>query len=120
MAALSSGTRLRRTTRNWRRSSVLETAGPERSFFSPREQESLTVSTAAVRSGVEEDIFSLGGIALGLVQQAQTFHQQSLGVQRCRFLRRLAVEIDLETAVGPAQHFEDCFIAGDGTIGRVL
>src|SRR5205807_863948 len=45
----------------WRHSA---TAGPDRSERSPWAEESLTVSTTAVRaSGVEEDIFRLRGIA---------------------------------------------------------
>src|SRR5882757_7136637 len=120
MAAASSETTLRRTTRNFRRSSASATAGPERSVFSPREHESLTVRTAAVRSGVEEDIFSLGGIALRLVQLAQAFHQQTLRVQGRSFLGSFSVEVDLEAAIGPAQDFEDCLIARDRTIRRVF
>src|SRR5882672_2688667 len=121
MAAISSGTMLRTTTRNLRRSSVSATAGPEMSVFSPREQESLTVRTAAVvRSGVEEDIFSLGCIPLGLVQLAQPFHQQTLGVQSSCFLGGLTVEVHLEIAFGPAQNFEDRLVAGDGAIRGVL
>jgi hypothetical protein len=59
---------------------VSATAGPERSTRSPRAQESLTVTTAAVEvSGVEEDIFfflpGLSGVPLGLIQEAQAFHQ---------------------------------------------
>src|SRR5437870_2275357 len=121
MAALSSGTTLRTTTRNWRRSRVSATAGPERSVFSPREQESLTVRTAAVvRSGVEEDIFSLGGVPVGFIQLAQPFHQQSLGIQSCCFFGGLTVEVNLEVAVGPAQNFEDRLVAGDGAVRGVL
>src|SRR5882672_6093977 len=120
MAAVSSGTTLRTTTRNLRRSRVSDTAGPERSFFSPREQESLTVRTAAVRSGVEEDIFSLGGVALRLVQLAQPFHQQTLRIQSGCFFRRLSVKVHLEAAIGPAQNFEDGLIPSDGTIRGVL
>src|SRR5882724_12354070 len=103
MAALSSGTTLRTTTRNLRHSKVSATAGPERSVFSPREQESLMVRTAAVvRSGVEEDIFSLGCIPVGLVQLSQPFHQQTLGIQSGGFFGCLSVEVNLEIAVGPA------------------
>src|SRR5882724_216245 len=121
MDAISSGTMLRATTRNLRRSKVSATAGPERSVFSPREHESLTVRTAAVvRSGVEEDIFSLGRVPVGFVQLAQSFHQQTLGVQRCCFLGGLSVEVNLEVAVGPAQNFEDRLVAGDGAIRGVF
>src|SRR6266850_7857951 len=121
MAGLSSGTTLRRITRNLRRSRVSATAGPERSVFSPREQESLMVRTAAVvRSGVEEDIFSLGRVPVGSVQLAQSFHQQTLGVQGRGFLGSFSVEINLEVAVCPAQNFEDRLVAGDGAIRGVL
>src|SRR5277367_6756719 len=89
------------------------TAGPERSARSPRAQESLTVTTAAVRpSGVEEDIFffllwfSAVAVALRFVELAQAFHQQTLGVQLGGLLRRLAFKSDFEVSIGPAQDFE--------------
>src|SRR5271170_5690781 len=88
------------------------TAGPERSARSPRAQESLTVMTAAVRpSGVEEDIFffllgRFSAVPLRFVELAQTFHQQSLGVQVGGLLGRLAFKIDLEVSVRPAQNFK--------------
>src|SRR5438477_3505724 len=85
IAVSSSGTMSRATTRNlcfWR---AAATAGPLRSSRSPREEESLTVMTAAVSSGVEEDIFFLGlitaSVAVRFVKQAQAFHQQSLRIE---------------------------------------
>src|SRR5258706_106124 len=116
----SSGTTLRRTTRNFRRSSASATAGPDRSVFSPRAHESLTVRTAAVRSGVEEDIFSLGGVTLRLVQLAQAFHQQPLRIQGRRFLGGFSIEVDLKAPISPPQHFEDRLIASDRTICGVF
>src|SRR5215471_15389701 len=102
----SSATRLRRTTRNLCRSRASATAGPLWSVFSPREHESLTVSTVAVpRSGVEEDIFPLSRVALRFVEQAQALHQKALRVQRGGLLRGLAFEVDLEVSVRPAQNF---------------
>src|SRR6266446_3890983 len=120
MRDASSETTLRRRTRNFRRSSASATAGPETSVFSPRAHESLTVRTAAVRSTVEEDIFSLGGVALRLIQLAQAFHQQALCVQGRRFLGSFSVEVDLKASIGPAQNLEDRFVASDRTISRVL
>src|SRR5215470_20243008 len=97
------------------------TAGPPRSGFSPREHESLTVSTAAVtRSGVEEDIFPLGRVALRFVEQPQSFHEQALCIQRGRLLRGLAFEVDLEISIGPAENFEYGLIARNRAIGRML
>src|ERR1700693_1908268 len=108
----------------WR---ISATAGPERSARSPRAEESLTVSTAAVitsevrTSGVEEVIFRFfpgvpAFIAFGFVQHAQTFHQQALSVQGGGLLAGLAFEVDLEIAAGPAQHLEDRGIASERTI----
>src|SRR5271167_3781179 len=94
----------------FRRSSP--TAGPETSARSPRAQESLTVMTAAVRpSGVEEDIFFFllrfsAAIALCLIELAQAFHQQALGVQLGSLLGGLAFEVDFKVSVGPAQDLE--------------
>src|SRR5271154_6896404 len=85
------------------------TAGPERSARSPRAQESLTVTTAAVRpSGVEEDIFffllgRFSAVALRFVELAQAFHQQALRIQLGALLRRLAFEVDFKVSVRPAQ-----------------
>src|SRR5678815_1141855 len=102
------------------------TAGPERSCFSPRAQESLTVSTAAVNgSTVEEDIFfgipfGLPGIALRFIEQAQPFHQQALGIQLGALFGGLPVEVHLEVAVGPAQDFENGLVADERTVNGVL
>src|SRR5271163_4380252 len=93
------------------------TAGPERSARSPRAQESLTVTTAAVisfgiePSGVEEDIFffllgRFSAVPLCLVELAQAFHQQALGIQVSSLLRRLAFEVDFKVSIRPAQDFE--------------
>src|SRR5208337_4259842 len=72
-------------------------------------------------SGIEENIFTLGRlVALRLVQQAQAFHEQALGIERRRFLGRLAVEIDLEVSLGPAEHFEDRFVACNRAIDGVF
>src|SRR5271170_7471903 len=137
------------TTRKPNFPSVSLTAGPERSTRSPREQESLTVTTAAVKltgasltgSTIEEDIFFLfstgaatrsrtarrrrtrsrkarcrrrsarsgsacagtvllnafrAALALRLVEQAQTLHQQALGVELGGFLIGLALEVEFE------------------------
>src|SRR5579862_7794006 len=123
----SSATTLRTTTSNLRRSSAFATAGPERSAFSPREQESLTVNTAArvpatfKASRVEKDIFTLGRcVALRLVEQPQALHQQPLRIQGCRFLPRLPVEIHLKISVGPTQHFENRLVPCRRTIHGVL
>src|ERR1700687_2994831 len=125
MAALSSATISVATTEKFLCSRIAATAGPERFFRSPRADESLTVRTAAVDllllaaepSGVEEDIFlfflGVSVIALGLVEHAQAFHQQALGVQRGGLLAGLAFKIDLETASGPAQHLEHGLVAGE-------
>src|SRR5271156_44951 len=116
MADCSSETISVPTMENFLFLSASATAGPERSARSPRAQESLTVSTAAVHasgagSGVEEDIFfflpTLAGIPLGFVQQAQSFHQQTLGVQGSGLLGGLALEVEFEVALGPAQDFEN-------------
>src|SRR5205085_8653952 len=120
MTAISSGATLRSTTRNFRRSRASATAGPDRSDFSPREQESLTVRTAAVHSGVEEDIFSLGRVPVRFVELPQPFHQQTLSVEGGCFFGGLAVEVYLEAAVGPAQNLEHSFIAGYGSVLCVL
>src|SRR5262252_7564707 len=118
---ISSATMERTATGKFRPSSSSATAGPETSDFSPREQESLTVRTAAaIGSGVEEDIFSLGRVAVRLVEQAQPFHQQALSVESSRLLRGLSVKVDFEIALSPAQHFENRFVSGDRTVGRVL
>src|SRR5215469_15799566 len=120
MTAVSSGTISRRSSLNWCRSSAFATAGPDASGFSPREQESLTVRTAARTSGVEEDIFALScGVALRFVQQPQPFHEQTLGVQGRGLLGRLSFEIDLEISFRPAQHLEHGLITGDRSIGRM-
>ena len=55
-----------------------------------------------------------------LVQLAQSFHQQTLGVQGCGFLGGLSVEVNLEATLGPAQNFEDRLVAGDGAICGVF
>src|SRR5260370_1741858 len=91
---------------------ISATAGPERSARSLRDAESLTVRTAAVRtSGVEEDIFLffLGAavVTLGFVEHAQAFHQQALGVECGSLFFGFAFEVNLATAAGPAQDFED-------------
>src|ERR1700685_348842 len=93
------------------------TAGPETSVRSPLAQESLTVTTAAVKvsgvetrtsSGIEEDIFfllfgfSAAAVTLRLIELAQAFHQQALSVQLGGLLRRFAFEIDFKVSVRPA------------------
>src|SRR2546426_12079260 len=106
MAGRSSGTISVATTEKWRFLRTLATAGPERSACAPRAEESLIVRTAAVRaSGVEEDIFfflCFPAIPVGLIEQAQAFHQQALRVQRGGLLCGLAFEVDLEIAPCPA------------------
>src|ERR1700690_3525006 len=149
------------TTRKPCPTSTSATAGPERSARSPRAQESLTVTTAAVKgvaigaedsgSVVEEDIFLLflaltsawtwnarayhaatrartGGrnlgiaacafllnlgspVALRLIQQAQPFHQQALGIELRSFLIGGALEVEFEIAAGPAQNPEHGWIS---------
>src|SRR5580692_1939894 len=115
------------------------TAGPETSARSPLAQESLTVMTAAVislsvepgvegsgvkLSGVEEDIFFLlfgfsAAVPLRLVQLAEAFHQQALGVQLGALLGRLAFEIDLEVSIRPAQNLEHGRIPNQRAISGV-
>src|ERR1700733_7612726 len=102
IAAWSSATIFVATTENLRRLSAPTTAGPERSARSPRAEESLTVRTAAVtRSGVEEDIvffllrLHVALVALGFVEQAQTFHQQTLRVQLGGLFGGFAFEVHL-------------------------
>src|SRR2546425_6254664 len=123
MAGRSSGTVSVATTEKWRFLRTLATAGPERSARSPRAEESLTVRTAAVRaSGVEEDIFfflCFPAIPSGLIEQAQAFHQQALRVQRGGLLCGFSVEVDLEVACRPAQNFEHCSVASQGSISCV-
>src|SRR5215469_6587512 len=115
MAPSSSGTIARETTRKFFFSRASATAGPPRSARSPREEESLTVTTAAVSSGVEEDIFFLGlfaaTVAVRFVEQAQAFHQQSLRVELGARLRRLAFEVELEITARPAQNLKHCLVA---------
>src|SRR5579864_2165517 len=96
IADSSSGTTSRAAMRKPFFSRAAATAGPPRSSRSPRADESLTVITAAVKSGVEEDIFFLGlisGITVGFVEQPQTFHQQSLSVELGAGFGGLAFEI---------------------------
>src|SRR5947207_15085433 len=100
------------------------TAGPERSDRSPRADESLTVSTAAVRlSAVEEDIFffphSPAALAFGFVEHAEPFHQQPLSVERSGMLRSLSFKVDLKIPAGPAQDFKNSRVAGQRSIRRV-
>src|SRR5580658_10464065 len=111
------------TTRNPSFFKTSTTAGPETSTRSPRAQESLTVTTAAVSTAgpgfpcdeasiVEEDIFFLfpppaASVSLRFVQQAQALHEQALGVELGGFLIGLAFEVQFEVAAGPAQNFED-------------
>ena len=101
---------------------------------SPFAQESLTVSTAAVRIsvgclilgfqfglGVEEDIVFLGHgrvafVAIGFIQQAQAFHQQALSIEGSALLCGLAFEVHLEVAAGPAQYFEHGCVSGNFAI----
>src|ERR1700727_1810175 len=157
----SSGTTSRTATRKPCLSRNCETAGPDRSCRSPRAQESLTVTTAAVSStgsAIEEDIFlfltfgpsrSLCGsrnrgrsrtgsdrrcschrrrfglsftatVALRFVEQPQTFHQQSLGVELSRLFVGLPFKIELEISPGPTQHFENCGVSYQRAVGRVL
>src|SRR5947207_8635671 len=100
------------------------TAGPERSDRSPRADESLTVSTAAVRlSAVEEDIFffprSPAALAFGFVEHAEPLHQQALGVERSGLLRSLSFKVDLKIPASPAQNFKNSGVAGQGSIRRM-
>src|SRR5271170_5555295 len=100
------------------------TAGPETSARSPRAHESLTVITAAVRlSGVEEDIFFFlrwfPAVPLRLVELAQTFHQQALGVEVRGLLGALAFEVDLKVSVRPAEYLEYGRIPDQRAIGGV-
>src|SRR5580700_1085769 len=125
MAGCSSGTVAVPASANLCFLRTSATAGPERSLRSPREQESLTVMTAARRgSGVEEDVIffflgSFAALALRFVELAEAFHQQALSVQGGGLFVGLAFEIDLEVAVGPAQNFEDGLVAVQGTVGSV-
>src|SRR5216684_2684229 len=123
----SSGTTARATILKPRFSSTPATAGPEISARSPREEESLTVTTAAVNpagsgevSVIEEDILFLRlpaiAVAPGFIQPAQTFHKQTLSIEVSRLLFGLAAEINLEVTAGPAQNFKHCLIAGQSTI----
>src|SRR4029077_10117984 len=116
MSGCSSGTISVATTEKLRCLSTSTTAGPERSARSPRDEESLTVRTAAVSvSGVEEDIFFLLRFVTvpfgGLIEQAQAFHQQALSVEVSGLFGGLTLEIDLEVAFGPAQDLEHSWIA---------
>src|ERR1700733_10248070 len=145
MMPRSSATSARSATRNPRRSSASTTAGPERSTFSPREQESLTVTTAAViplasdilvasaiASAVEQDIFALSiafsatlcatlsRIALRFVEQTQSLHQQALRIQRRRLFIRVLRKINLKVPVRPAQHLKDRLIPHRRTVRRML
>src|SRR4029077_11021239 len=124
MSGCSSGTISVATTEKLRCLSASATAGPERSARSPRDEESLTVRTAAVRvSGVEEDIFFLlrfVTVPLGrLIEQAQAFHQQALSVELSGLCGGLTLEIDLEVAFRPAQHLEHGCVAHERPINRV-
>src|SRR4029077_837675 len=107
------------------------TAGPERSTRSPREQESLTVTTAAlipsaveVRGveplGIEEDIFffllGFAAVPLRLIKLAQALHEQPLRIQGSRLLRGLTLEVHLKISVGPPQHLEDGGVPGQRTV----
>src|SRR5437660_3034032 len=104
MDSCSSGTTSRATILKPDFSSTPATAGPEISARSPREEESLTVTTAAVKAAdvsiVEEDILFLHllplAIATGLVQAAQTLHKQALSIEVSSLIFGLAGEIDLE------------------------
>src|ERR1700692_3589193 len=158
----SSGTVLVAITRKPSFFRMSATAGPEISARSPRAQESLTVTTAALKAAgadpsfdfdcsvIEEDIFLLfpgsaarsadgGGcvsrgdgaanavwrrlsaaFALRFVEQAQSLHQQTLRVEFGSFLIGLALKVEFEVAASPAQNFEDRFIAGRRSVGRVL
>src|SRR5579862_2551339 len=122
IARSSSGTISRATTLKFFFSRASATAGPPRSARSPRKEESLTVTTAAVRSGVEEDIFFLGFfsvVAVAFIEQAQAFHQQALRVQLCSGLRRFALEIQLEVSAGPSQNLEHRLVTLQAPIRRV-
>jgi hypothetical protein len=50
-------------------------------------------------------------IALRLIQQPQSFHQQTLGIQLRRFPIRLAFEVEFEISARPAQNPEYRLIA---------
>src|SRR5262252_6843226 len=145
----SSGTTSRTTTENFNFSSSWATAGPDWSSRSPCEQESLTVTTAAVReeSAIEQNVFLLlaafpgrrsgssrgrgnrggGGrlrlgaaFALRFVEQAQAFHQETLGVELGSFLAGFAFEVELKIPSRPAQDFEDGFVADQRSVGGMF
>src|SRR5579864_6909416 len=110
IADSSSGTTSRAATRKPFFSRAAATAGPPRSSRSPRADESLMVITAAVSSGVEEDIFFFGllsAVAIGFIEQSQPLHQQSLGIELGAGFSRLAFKVELEVAARPMQDFED-------------
>src|SRR5713226_185068 len=127
MDSCSSGTTSRATILKPHFSSAPATAGPETSARSPREEESLTVTTEAVKVGasadvsvIEEDILFLHllplAIATGLVQAAQAFHKQALRIEVSSLLFGLAGEIDLEIPASPTQNFEHGLVASQRTI----
>src|SRR5690348_17299707 len=124
IAACSSGTMRVSMTAKWCCWSALTTAGPDRSLRSPRAHESLTVRTEARNaSGIEEDVIFLlclsTLVALLLIEQAQAFHEEALGVQSGGLLLGLALKIDLEVPASPLQHFEYGSITVERTVGRV-
>src|ERR1700736_164664 len=124
MAAWSSGTIWVTTTQKPFFLRISATAGPERSARWSRAEESLTVRTAADRtSAVEEDIIffllRVSVVALGFIEHAQAFHEQSLSVQCRGLFGGLAFEVDLEVAAGPAQYLEDGLVAGELTVRGV-
>src|SRR5882762_10910292 len=91
--------------------------------------ESLTVRIAAVsRSAVEEDIFLVSfrvssrrslPVAAGFIQNAKAFHHQALGGACDGLLGTAALEVDLEIALLPGEHFVDRVVALHRSVGSV-
>src|SRR6266851_2082997 len=91
--------------------------------------ESLTVRIAAVnRSAVEEDIFLVSflvssrrsfPIAARFIQNAKAFHHQALCGACDGLLGTAALEVDLEIALFPREHFVNRVVALHCSVGSV-
>src|ERR1700722_5564329 len=119
----SSGTSSCATIRKLSFSRTCATAGPDKSLRSPRAQESLTGLPAcrvAPGPAAARDRTFAAAFTGRFVEQAQTFHQQALGIQLRGFFVGLALKVEFETAARPAQNFEHRLVAHQRAIGRVL
>src|SRR5512142_3042997 len=108
MRLTSSGTSQVATTSKPNCRSASATAGPDLSSRSRRQAESLTVTTAAFISGFEDVFF---GLAVGLVDEAQAFHQQTLGGAGGGLLGAAGGKVDGEVPLGPDQDLVHRFVA---------